>query len=111
MKPWVSPIDDGRLTVYAAASIQAVARGEADDRQQQEALKFIVEVLCGNYQSTFQPDLPGVSGDRNSAFAEGKRDVGLNIVDIVESVDISKLEKQHKEVSDGRPSSSNQRSR
>ena len=58
-----------------AAAVQAVAYGRATEDQQRRAIKFIVENLCGTFDLSFRP-----SSDRDTAFAEGKRFVGLQIV-------------------------------
>lgn len=60
-----------------AAAIQALQRGEATPDQQRRALTFIVNALAGTYDGSFRP---GPDGDRVTAFAEGKRSVGLQIV-------------------------------
>ena len=56
-------------------AVQALARGEADSYQQTRALTWIVETVCGTYDLSFRPD-----SERETAFAEGRRFVGLNIV-------------------------------
>jgi hypothetical protein len=61
-----------------AAAIQALARGDADARLQQHALKVIVEKLAGTYEHTFVPG----QGD-TSTYLEGRRSVGLQIVKLV----------------------------
>lgn len=75
-EPWVAPLWD----LPDAAALQAVARGEADGAQQICALKFIVEMIAATYDGSFRP---GADGDRVTAFAEGKRYVGLQIVKLV----------------------------
>lgn len=57
------------------AAIQALARGEAAPHQQIHALKWIVEVAAGTYDQSYRPN-----SERESAFAEGRRFVGLQIV-------------------------------
>jgi hypothetical protein len=57
-----------------AVAIQAVALGTADEDQQKRAIQTIVEGLCQTYELSFSPD-----SERDSAFAEGKRFVGLQI--------------------------------
>ncbi len=57
------------------AAIQALARGEAAPHQQVRALQWIVEVAAGTYDQSYRPD-----SERESAFAEGRRFVGLQIV-------------------------------
>ena len=56
-------------------AIQALAKGEANEAQQVRALKWIVETACGTYDLSFRPD-----SERDTAFAEGRRFVGLTIV-------------------------------
>jgi hypothetical protein len=57
-----------------AVAIQAVAAGQADEAQQKLALTTIVEMICQTYDLSYSPD-----SERDSAFAEGKRFVGLQI--------------------------------
>jgi hypothetical protein len=71
--PWhPAPYDE---TVTGA--IKALHAGNANAAQQQRALKWIVEVLCGTYDLSYRP---GEDGERDTAFAEGKRFVGQQIV-------------------------------
>lgn len=58
-----------------ASALQALAAGEADSEQQKRALDWIIHVACGTYQPTFHPGEPDAS-----AFAEGRRFAGLQIV-------------------------------
>jgi hypothetical protein len=60
-----------------AAAVQALQRGDATPDQQRHALKYIVNTLAGTYDGSFRP---GPDGERVTAFAEGKRFVGLQIV-------------------------------
>lgn len=60
-----------------AAAIQALERGDATADQQKRALMFIVNKLAGTYEGSFRP---GVDGPQVTAFAEGKRHVGSQIV-------------------------------
>jgi len=60
-----------------AAAIQALRRGEATAGQQLRAIEFIVEVICARNDMSFRP---GPEGDRDTAFAEGRRFVGNQIV-------------------------------
>ena len=72
--PWTPvPYEDAD-----AAAIQALIRGNAEEHQQQRALKWIIEVACGTYNQTFYPG--GEEGRRNTDFAEGRRFVGSQIV-------------------------------
>jgi len=60
-----------------AAALQALQRGDANEHQQQRALKFIVEKLAGAYDLSYRPD------SDQTVFAEGKRFVGLQIVKLL----------------------------
>lgn len=57
------------------AAIQALARGDATADQQRRALDYIINNIAGTYDLSYRPD-----SDRDTAFAEGKRFVGLQIV-------------------------------
>lgn len=70
-----------------AAAIQAVARGEANPEQQRRAIAWVVEQCAGYYDVSFRP---GPGGDRETAFAEGKRWVGAQVVKLTK-VALSKL--------------------
>lgn len=62
-------------------ALRALARGDAMEHQQIRALKFIVEGLAATYQQSFRPG--GLEGDRETAFAEGRRFVGTQIVGLL----------------------------
>ena len=81
--PWLPP----SYTNRDAGCIQALARGEADADQQRHALKYIVETLCACYDASFRPE-----SDRATAFAEGRRFVGLQLVKLTK-VNIAALKK------------------
>lgn len=72
-------------------AVQCVAAGVADKGQQQRALKWIIENASMTYDVTFQ-----MEGERASAFAEGRRFVGLNIVKAIK-LNTSVLTKTKKE--------------
>lgn len=61
--------------VPVVSALQALQRGEATAEQQKWCLNFIINQAAGTYNQSFQPD-----GDRETAFAEGRRFVGLKIV-------------------------------
>lgn len=61
----------------AVAAIKALAEGKASAVQQKLALDWIISELCRTYDVSFRPDDAG--GDRDTAFAEGRRFVGLQI--------------------------------
>lgn len=64
--------------VYDVDAIRAVARGEADPHQQKRALDWIINTAAGAYELSFRSD--GQGGERETAFAEGRRFVGMQIV-------------------------------
>lgn len=63
--------------VADAAALQALSEGRATPEQQIRALKWIVEIASGTYDLSFRP---GSTGDRDTAFAEGRRFVGMSCV-------------------------------
>jgi len=85
--PWI-PAD---YTIAEAAAIQALLEGVAEEHQQQLALKWIIETLCGTYDMSFHPE-----GDRETAFAEGKRFAGSQIVKLTR-LNVSKLRSNENE--------------
>lgn len=70
-KPYVPP----QWEPADVAAIQALQRGDASPDQQRRALDYIIINLAGTYDLSYRPD-----SDRDSAFAEGKRFVGLHLV-------------------------------
>ena len=82
-KPWVPP----KWEKPDAASLQAVLRGEATSDQQIRAINFIVVTLCGVNEMSFRS---GPEGDRETAFAEGRRFVGAQITKMTK-IPLSKI--------------------
>jgi hypothetical protein len=76
-EPWAPPAN---VTLQEAAAIHAVANGTASPEQQREAMRFIVERVSGTYQEIY---CPGENGNRDSAYAAGKRRVGLYLVSLI----------------------------
>ena len=72
-KPWM-PVD---WDMADAAAIQALRTGTATEAQQMRAIGFILEVICDRNGMSYRP---GADGDRDTAFAEGRRYVGNQIV-------------------------------
>jgi len=70
--PWARP----QPTAYVTLAIKGVASGTANAEQQKAAMKWIVEDLCRTYDLSYRPN-----SDRDTAFAEGKRSVGLVLVE------------------------------
>lgn len=81
MKPrdaaW-KPVDYGSRDVEA---VKALANGEATPEQQKLVLDWIVNMAAGTYELSFRSDQDG--GDRETAFAEGRRFVGMQVVKLV----------------------------
>jgi hypothetical protein len=57
------------------SAVQALAAGTADEQQQKRALDWIIKQVCGTYELSYHPE-----SDRDTAFAEGRRFAGLQIV-------------------------------
>jgi hypothetical protein len=79
IQPWMpAPYDEA--DTYA---IKALMAGKASEGQQQRALSWIINTLCGTYDLSFRP---GEGGDRDTVFAEGKRHVGMQLVKMTKLV-------------------------
>ena len=63
------------------AALKAMSKGEARPDQQTAAFDFIVQRLSGFYDLSYRPNDMG--GDRDTAFAEGRRYVGGQILKAV----------------------------
>lgn len=78
-KPTVyKPPSDPRLTPFnkdAAYALQAMARGEASDKQQKFVLRWLIEAVCQTYDEPFMPGHADVT-----QYRLGKRGVGLAMV-------------------------------
>lgn len=64
--------------VADVSALQALARGDADADQQKRALDWIIRKAALTYDVSFQPE-----SDRATAFAEGRRFVGLEVVKLL----------------------------
>jgi hypothetical protein len=73
-----------RWELADVAAVQALAAGTASEDQQKRALKWIVERAAGTYDLEYRTD------PRDHAFVSGKRNVGLNIITMLQ-FDIAKL--------------------
>lgn len=62
-------------TISAA---QALQRGEATAAQQQQFIQWVINEAAATYGVSFQ-----LEGDRETAFAEGRRFVGLQVVKLL----------------------------
>ncbi len=76
-----------------AAALQAMKRGEATPDQQVRAMEFILGPVCERNGMSFRPG--GLEGDRETAFAEGKRFAANQIVKIV-NTPLSKIKDEPK---------------
>lgn len=72
----------GTLNTADIVALQMVAAGEANPDQQKRAIRAIVVQIAQANDLSYRPD--GMGGERDTAFAEGKRYVGLAIRKAVE---------------------------
>lgn len=75
--PWV-PVEGVKAD---AAALQAMQHGEATPDQQARAMEFIIAKIGGFRHTSYRPG--GHDGDRDTAFAEGRRFVGNEIMRFV----------------------------
>lgn len=87
--PAWSPYNPPSWELADAGAFRAVAKGEANPDQQKRMMDFLIKELCRTYDVSF---CPGPDGDRETAMAEGRRFVGLQVVKLL-NVDTSKLKK------------------
>lgn len=73
-QPWMPSEWD----VADAAALQALQRGEATPEQQQRALGFLINTVCGTYDMAYRP-----ASERDTAFALGKAFVGQQITKLL----------------------------
>jgi hypothetical protein len=73
-QPW-HPVPYDKDDVYA---LKSLATGTANEGQQKHAIKYIVEAIAATYDETYFSD-----SERNSAYAQGRRFVGLSIVKLI----------------------------
>lgn len=76
--PVWQPVDYSHADVVA---FQALAQGKADAAQQARALRWVIEGAAATYELSYRSDMDG--GERETAFAEGRRFVGLSVVKMV----------------------------
>lgn len=85
--PWASLVDRAPVNVIAAA--KALVKGEASNPQQQDFMRWLIEVACGTYDLEFRPD------EREGVFAGGKRFVGLSVVGLINLTNKEMQEKRN----------------
>ena len=73
VRPWHPAVYDD----FAIGSLRALFNGTATEHQQKKAVEYILFELCGIRDLSYRPD-----SERDTAFAEGKRFVGLQMVKI-----------------------------
>lgn len=79
---------DNLNVVYA---LKALAAGKADENQQKLIMKSLMDIT-GYYDLSYRPD-----SDRDTAFAEGKRFIGAQLVKMVNLTgDVIEHSKQRK---------------
>lgn len=74
-------LDVNNYDIGDVGALQALERGDAQPHQQQNALKYIIETLCGTYDLSFRPG--GPEAERATTLAEGKRFIGLQLVKLI----------------------------
>lgn len=70
-----------RYDVADIYAVQAVFQGKADPSQQRRALDWIINAAAETYELSFRSNDAG--GERETAFAEGKRHVGMQVVKMI----------------------------
>jgi hypothetical protein len=73
-EPWIPP----EYETADAAAIRSLRDGTATPEQQKRALAYIVNTLAATYDLSYRP-----TSDRDTAFAEGRRFVGLQCVKLM----------------------------
>ena len=86
--PWKTVVAD----LADTSALQALAEGKASEHQQKRALDWIITKASGAYDMSFRPD-----NERVTAFAEGKRFVGLSIIHELK-INVGKLRRDQNEV-------------
>lgn len=76
-QPWAAPPETDLADVVA---IKAMAAGTASEEQQKRALHFILVNVC---RIDDEPYCPGDDGNRDTAYALGKRRVGVYIRSLI----------------------------
>jgi hypothetical protein len=72
------PFFDCQWDVTTIRALRALERGEASPEQQMGALQWVIDQAAATYEVSFHPGWPDAT-----AFAEGRRFVGLQIVKLL----------------------------
>lgn len=75
-------------TLADVSAVQALALGEAQPHQQKAALDWIIRCAAGTYEPSYRSDADG--GDRETAYAEGRRFIGLSLIKLVNMPEAAK---------------------
>lgn len=70
-EPYAYAVPSEKVTL----AIKGVASGTANEDQQKTAMSWIIKELCGTYDLSYRPQ-----SDRDTVFSEGKRYVGLMLI-------------------------------
>lgn len=81
MKPKVYPWSDPKIDKADVIALQQVANGTGNPMHQKRVIEWIVNYAADTYGLSFRPEDMG--GERATAFAEGKRFVGLQVVKLL----------------------------
>ena len=79
----IPPYTTPEYTKADVVALIALAQGAATDYQQKRVVELLVNRICETYGLSYRPG--GTEADRDTAFAEGKRYVGLQIVKLLNS--------------------------
>lgn len=71
-----------------SAALRALADGVAVAGQQRKALDWIIQQAARTYDLSYRPG--GTDGERDTAFHEGRRFVGLQIVKVMKLIPAEK---------------------
>jgi hypothetical protein len=77
-KKVIPPYFDAPWEVADASAFQALQRGDASPEQQKRSLDWLIRIGAATYNATFFPGQQDAS-----AFAEGRRFVGLEVVKLL----------------------------
>lgn len=77
--PWNEP----HYSKSDVVALQLVAAGKGTDHHQKRVIDLLINKIAATYDLSFRPDALG--GDRATAFAEGKRFVGAQVVKLLKA--------------------------
>lgn len=77
--PWQEP----EYTKADVIAIQHVVLGSGSEAHQKRVIDLIINKIANSYDLSFRPDDMG--GERATAFAEGKRYVGLQLIKLIKA--------------------------